>query len=40
MIDERNLILTDVTAVLPDRVIDGASIVVRDGIIEIGRAHV
>jgi alpha-D-ribose 1-methylphosphonate 5-triphosphate diphosphatase len=33
MIDERNLILTDVTAVLPDRVIDGASIVVRDGII-------
>ncbi len=33
MIDEQNLVMTNVIAVLPDRVIDHASIVVRDGVI-------
>ncbi|MDA3015961.1 MAG: alpha-D-ribose 1-methylphosphonate 5-triphosphate diphosphatase, partial [Actinomycetota bacterium] len=33
MIDERNLVVSDVTAVLPDKVLNDASIVIRDGVI-------
>lgn len=33
MIDERNLVVSDVTAVLPDKVLHDASIVIRDGVI-------
>ncbi|MEY2959537.1 MAG: hypothetical protein RLZZ01_2105 [Actinomycetota bacterium] len=33
MIDPRNIVLTDVTAVLPDRLLPGATIVIRDGVI-------
>ena len=42
MIDTRNLVISDVAAVLPDQVLHDATIVVRDGLIDdvaVGRRH-